>query len=625
MFNSTFNGTLIMKRYFSNGIRVFAIVTFFTLMANRELSPVEAQSVDPEKTVTLLPEGAISEEMLNRTIVDERVRRFVVPKAILWKSEHGVHGEQGLLQKGHGQTSTAEMAQGPLLEYKKDATPGAILFDFGVQIHGGIRLESRDLSPVKSSVGKTVRLRVRFGESADEAMAEMDEKGSMNDHSIRDMIVSVPWLGSVEFGESSFRFVRLDLVDEGSVIRFDSVRAVFTYRDLPWIGSFKCSDEKLNTIWKTAAHTQHLTMQGYVIEGAKRDRLVWYGDIHPQMMTTLRVFGAPPVLRDTLGSYARETWPLPKWMNGMPNYSLWWLISVSDYYRHTGDLKELNAQHEYIKKLTEQFIPHVAENGFASFPNPFLDWPTNDNRPALDAGTHAMFAIGFDRIAEIGAVLGDKDLEEKGKKYAAKVRTYKPDHVNNKQAAALLALAGIENAAKPNIPVVAKDGGKGFSTFYGYYMLEALALGEEAQKQLALDVIRDYWGAMVEAGATTFWEDFDLAWLEGSGRIDTITPEGLKSLHGDHGAYCYIGFRHSLCHGWASGPAAWMSSHVLGVQPVEPGFKTFRVQPFLGDLDWAEGSVPTPYGPIRVRCVKEKSTIKTEVLEAPKECKLIVE
>jgi hypothetical protein len=292
-------------------------------------------------------------------------------------------------------------------------------------------------------------------------------------------------------------------------------------------------------------------------------------------------------------------------MNGMPNYSLWWLISVGDLYRYTGNVDDLKEQHVYIKGLTDHLAKHVSESGHAAFENPFLDWPTADNKPALDAGTHAMFVLAFDHVAELAVVLRDRELEQHAKQLAAKVRTYKPDHVNNKQAAALMALAGLECEGKPNVTVVAEDGAKGFSTFYGYYMLEALAVGDE--KQLAINVIRDYWGAMMDAGATTFWEDFDLAWLEGSGRIDALTPEGLKSLHADHGAYCYIGLRHSLCHGWASGPAAWLCTHVLGVKPDSPGFKTVTVKPFLGDLDWVEGTVPTPFGPIFVR--HEKTVI----------------
>mgnify|MGYP002355947976 FL=1 len=107
--------------------------------------------------------------------------------------------------------------------------------------------------------------------------------------------------------------------------------------------------------------------------------------------------------------------------------------------------------------------------------------------------------------------------------------------------------------------------------------------------------------AMLDLGATTFWEDFNLDWIPNAARIDELVPPGKKDIHGDFGAYCYEGFRHSLCHGWASGPTAWLSQHVLGIQPLEPGFARVRIAPQLGNLQWAEGTYPTPQGLIRVR------------------------
>ena len=576
-----------------------------------------SQSVEPEKAVAL-PEG-FAEDLAPNAVQDQRVRQYLYAKRIVSVSETGVKNPELLLKPVLGQTATVIMSdenQACVL-----SKGGHVLLDFGCEIHGSFRVEARDLTPSKNSVGKTVRLRIRFGESVDEANSTVGEKGAVNEHSTRDQIIAVPWLGAVECGESAFRFVRIDLVDDDSKILIDSARAIFIYRDLPRPGQFKSSDERLNKVWDVSARTMLLTMQQFIFEGAKRDRLVWYGDFTPQTMTALRVYGNSKVLRDTLGYYARETWPLPNWMNGMPNYSLWWLITIGDLYRHTGDSQFVKEQWEYVKGLVQQLLPHIEENGRASFPTPFLDWPTNDKPEALKSGTHAMFALGFDRVAEMAQVVGDKETEELALATAAKIRQYKPSNVGNKQAAALLALADIQKDGESNVDVVAKDGAHGFSTFYGYYMLEALSKG--GQDQVALDVARDYWHAMIDRGATTFWEDFDLDWLENAGRIDEATPENLESLHADRGAYCYIGLRHSLCHGWASGPAAWISAHILGVTPLEPGFKKAYVKPFLGDLDWFEGSVPTPYGPINVRCEKlSDGSVKTEV-SGPKEVEII--
>jgi len=86
---------------------------------------------------------------------------------------------------------------------------------------------------------------------------------------------------------------------------------------------------------------------------------------------------------------------------------------------------------------------------------------------------------------------------------------------------------------------------------------------------------------MLDLGATTFWEDFNLEWTSNAARIDELVPAGKKDIHGDYGAYCYLGFRHSLCHGWASGPTAWLSQNVLGVKPLTPGCQRVRVAPQL--------------------------------------------
>ena len=65
-----------------------------------------------------------------------------------------------------------------------------------------------------------------------------------------------------------------------------------------------------------------------------------------------------------------------------------------------------------------------------------------------------------------------------------------------------------------------------------------------------------------------------------------------------------------------------MSEHVLGIKVAQPGGRVYTVKPHLGDLNWAEGTFPTPYGQIYVKHVKEHGRIKT-VIKAPKEVKII--
>ena len=155
-------------------------------------------------------------------------------------------------------------------------------------------------------------------------------------------------------------------------------------------------------------------------------------------------------------------------------------------------------------------------------------------------------------------------------------------------------------------------GVKGMSTFYGYYMLEARARAGDVQG--ALDALRTYWGGMLDLGATSFWEDFNSDWAENASRIDELPVPGKTDIHGDCGEFCYAGFRHSFCHGWASGPAPWLTAHVLGIQVVAAGCRTLRVQPFLGDLAWAGGAFPTPLGLVTVHHEKQADgSVKSDV------------
>ena len=184
-----------------------------------------------------------------------------------------------------------------------------------------------------------------------------------------------------------------------------------------------------------------------------------------------------------------------------------------------------------------------------------------------------------------------------------------------------MALAGLMKAEKADKDVLSVGGAQGFSTFYGYYMLEAMA--KAGNYQGAMDIISEYWGAMLDLGATTFWEDFHIDWTKNAARIDELVPEGKVDVHRSYGDYCYVGFRHSLFHGWASGPTAWLSRHVLGVEVLEPGFKKVRIIPHLGNLKWVEGTFPTPMGVITIKHTKGADGKVISDIQAPEGVEIV--
>ncbi|WP_206197695.1 alpha-L-rhamnosidase-related protein [Terrimonas sp.] len=548
----------------------------------------------------------------------ETVIRYLSPQKILWQTENAgeqIKNAQRLLKPGNGQ---ADLANRDMCVLKSTwGIKPALLFDFGRELHGGLQIVT-GMYPGN----KPVKLRVRFGESASEAMSDIEPKqNATNDHAMRDMIVEVPWLGKLEIGNTGFRFVRIDMLDANVELQLKEVRAIFTFRDIPYLGSFNSSDTLLNKIWMTGAYTVHLNMQDYLWDGIKRDRLVWVGDMHPETSTIATVFGNNDVVSKSL-DLSRDITPIPNWMNGISTYSMWWIIIHRDWYMHNGDLNYLQQQKDYLLKLIDHIITKIDNNGKETLDGTrFLDWPSSENAKGVDAGLQAMMVWSLTAGAELCKILNEPAAAQKSEAAVARLKAYVPDANNSKQAAALMALTGLMPADKANKDILSVNGAHNFSTFYGYYMLQAKALAGDYQG--AIDAIREYWGAMLGLGATTFWEDFNLDWLPNASRIDELPKPGQKDIHGDYGGYCYVGFRHSLSHGWASGPTPWLTEHVLGIKVMAPGCKVIKVQPHLGDLQFAEGTFPTPLGIVKVKHTKLADGKVNTVINAPKGIKVI--
>lgn len=558
----------------------------------------------------------------DKTQKDELTRVYISPQRVVWKYDGDgslIKNEEVLFKQGNSQAVLGRRDMCEITSTENEN--GSILLDYGRELHGGLQLVMASSSRREPSL-----VRIRFGESVGECNSQTLNSDwkvgySTDDHAKRDIVMEVPRDGLIEIGNTGFRFVRIDLLQKNTTIRMKEARAVLRYRDIPYLGSFRSNDERLNQIWITGAYTVHLNMQEYLWDGIKRDRLIWLGDMHPEVATIASVFGYNEVIPKTL-DMACELYPLPEWMNHMSAYSLWYLIIHNEWYMHNGDLDFLKKHKDYILGLIEQIDGRIDENGNESLAESrFLDWPSSPNAEGVEAGYRALIVWAMRDAEKLCGILNAPGHARKARHCVEKMNQYIKDHNNLKQAASLMAIAGIMNPVKACDDVVSVGGAKNFSTFYGYYMLQAQAMA--GQYQQALDIIRQYWGGMLDMGATTFWEDFDLEWTKNAARLDEVTPPGKKDIHGDFGAYCYPGFRHSFCHGWASGPTAWMTEHVLGVKVMEPGCRVLKITPNLGDLEWAEGTFPTPYGIVRIKHTRSSNGTISSKIDVPRGVKIV--
>lgn len=529
---------------------------------------------------------------------DKLQRSFILPKRILWKTD-GVDGEALLVESKLEQIYVGMPS--PTKLSTESGKKAAILLDFGSELVGSLELL---VSKASNSYG--VHMRIRFGESASEAMTAIAEKNATNDHATRDMSVLLTRWSQQTIGYTGYRFVYIELEDEDAWVDLAAVRGIFTYRDIPYLGSFGCENKRLEQIYNVSAYTVHLCMQNMLWDGIKRDRLVWIGDTHPEMLAIRSVFGENEVVDEAL-TYISKTNRLPEWPNKHTTYGYWYLMILWDWYWYTGKEELVWELKNYWKGLTELLISQVHEDqeellneeefkcGF------FIDWPTKGCEEAK-AGTYALFRLALLSSAKLCELTGESELQNRCLEVAELLSQKELPHNSRKQIVALMELAGMLDSETAGAALT-KDGGKGMSTFMSYYILSAVV--DTAGIDPALEMMEEYYGAMLDTGATTFWEDFDLEWAKEGARIDELPSQDGYDIHGDNGRFCYQGMRHSLCHGWSAGPAAILPERLLGIEILAPGCKKLSIKPNLGKLTWAKGTYPTPYGLVHVYAWRE--------------------
>ncbi|MBQ3133871.1 MAG: hypothetical protein IJC17_06340 [Clostridia bacterium] len=474
--------------------------------------------------------------------------------------------------------------------------PGAwVLLDFGRELAGGVRMV------VRSAEGTDPKWRIMFGESVAEAMAGAGEHGSTNGHSPRDMVVPASGMSDLTYGQTGFRFVRVELISGERA----TVQNIFAASILPAFdreATIKTNDSLLNDIIDTATHTLKLSCQhGVIWDGVKRDRLVWCGDLNPEVVSGSYMFGNPvhiPNSLDVLREYTEET----EWVNLIPSYSAWYVINLCDYCRMTGNWAYFAECRDYALAQFKHILKCINDDGTITIPDGrgldyFLDWSTQDyeERWIGMACAWRLAAMKFNEVEE----------HELANEVLRKLETVIDRESTLKPIRAFQVLAGRQNA--DDAAMLDKNGSEGFSTFMAYYILKAMA---EAGCTDMLDLLKEYYGGMLSVGATSFWEDFDITWLADnpSGLAD-IPTDDRKNIHRDYGKHCYTQLRHSLCHGWSSGVLGFVIEYILGVE-IADGAKTVTVRPNLCGLTDIEAKLPIATGWLEITVRDGKVDVK---------------
>ena len=468
---------------------------------------------------------------------------------------------------------------------------GHVFADFGRETFGFLRL--------KGVKGKG-RIRIVYGESEPEAMCE-----DFNGPDQWEYVEAEPGDEQRLKVSRGWRYVH--------VIPEDGVSVVGVAMDeelcpLSRVGAFRCSDERLNRIWEVSARTLELTTREIYIEGAKRDRWTWSGDARQSYLMGYYLFGESGLARDTL-FYQRGGDPVVMHVNQIMDYTFYWFLSVREYYLYTGDRVFLEQAYDRMVSLMDFAIGRLDANG-RPHDRPgdwmFIDWApeTLHNTGGVTSFEQMLLVEALEALAYVSDTIGrgNAAYRERAAKLRAEIvplfwsdekgalmHLLKDDGTLDAQLTRYPNMFGLasgyfNDAQRESVlkNVIFNDAVMKIQTPYlRFYELEALCrLG---LRKRVLDEVRAYWGGMLDEGATSFWELYN--------------PDEKGAAK-----YAMYGrpFGKSLCHAWGASPIYLFGRYVLGVEPTKPGYAEYVVAPDLGGLDWVEGTVPTPHGPITV-------------------------
>ena len=132
-----------------------------------------------------------------------------------------------------------------------------------------------------------------------------------------------------------FGWIHVRSLRKPAVIR--NVRLICQTKPVNYEGWFDCNDPQLTRIWYTGAYTVRLNLlKDYfgAILMERSDRHSWTGDAYTAQAAALAAFGNFPFIRKNLLYTSTQD-------NGIASYSLYWVLSLLDYYNYTGDAETL--------------------------------------------------------------------------------------------------------------------------------------------------------------------------------------------------------------------------------------------------------------------------------------------
>jgi alpha-L-rhamnosidase len=380
-------------------------------------------------------------------------------------------------------------------------------------------------------------------------------------------------------------------------VEVESVGYRETGYDTDFTGTFECSDDFLNRYRDKALRTLYVTMRDTYMDCPDRERAQWWGDEVNESGEAFYALSTSSHKLMKKGMYELIGWqrpdgsiyaPVPSsnWEKELPGqmlasvgkYGFW------NYYLNTGDLETIADLYPGVKRYMS--VWEKAPDGTMADRNGgwhWGDWGENIDKVAL---YNALYYLAQTGMRDMALALGNQaeadsisaemsSLKEAFNRVFWTGKGYRhPDYkdLTDDRVQALAVVSGLADTDKyPAIFEIFKTIEQA-SPYMEKYVIEALFhMGEG---RFGIDRMKRRFSKMTDnPDYSTLFEGWGIG-KEGGFGGGTVN------------------------HAWSGGGLTLLSQKVCGIEPLTPGYQTFRVSPDLSGIEWVKTVVPTVKGNI---------------------------
>ncbi|WP_425399472.1 alpha-L-rhamnosidase C-terminal domain-containing protein [Aeoliella sp.] len=507
-----------------------------------------------------------------------------------------------------------QSAESPI--HSEVTSAGEYFVDFGRAAFGSLKLR------FPKATSKSFTLNARFGERLAGDRIDQNPGGTIRCYEVE---VEVPE-GSTEFDirppanrrntsgaaillpeeigvVAPFRYVELSgMPDRFNTDQLERIRVDYPFNEAA--SKFESSDDTLNAIWRLCKYSiRATTFCGVYVDG-DRERIPYEADAYINQLSHYCVDSEYALARHSHEYLLQH----PTWPTEWKQHSI--LMAWEDF-MYTGNTESLEINYEKLKRekllTSAERSDGLLDTSTGEFRD-IVDWPGGErdryDMRKVNTVVNAFHYATLVRMAKIAEVLGRSEdsaqFQQKAESFKVQFnqslwdesRECYVDGLGSRHSSVHANLFPLAFDLVPSDrvePVVAflERRGMRCSVYAAQYLLDGLYQSEQPELglQLLTSKKKRSWYNMIRVGSTITLEAWD--------------QDYKRNLDWNHA--------------WGAAPANLIPRHVVGVRPLEPGFKKIVVQPQPASLQSFSAKVPTIRGPVVVDYTKSQSDYRLDV------------